>query len=161
MRRTLMRQVEKVDARIQDLDSGVASVDPDAPRRCRTCMEPNFICDGRCWGFWRVTNHNESIESTPAILPIELGDRVEPGPNWNAQRLGTPTRDAGGPRCGSVVEIKSWGSGGCDLDSVMVQWDEDSIPANRRSDLVPQIYRWGVVAIDGSRLYDVQKTNVD
>ena len=163
MRRTLMRQVEKVDARIQDLDSAVASVDPNAPRRCRTCMEASSICDGRCWGFWRVTNRqNETNKSTtPAIRAIELGDLVEPGPNWNAQRLGTPTKDAGGSRCGKVVEIKSWGSGGSDLDSVMVQWDEASIPANRRSDRIPQIYRWGVVAIDGSRLYDVQKRSDD
>ena len=162
MRRTLLRQVEKVDARIRDLDTGMASVDLDAPRRCRTCMEPNFVCNGKCWGFWRATNHVEAKEeSTPTILSIQLGDIVEPGPNWNTQRLGTPTKDVGGLRCGKVVEIKSWGSGGSDLDSVMVQWDEDSIPSRRRSDRVPQIYRWGVVAVDGSRLYDVQKKSTD
>eukprot|EP00977_Amphora_coffeiformis_P008217 scaffold1842_cov148-Amphora_coffeaeformis.AAC.1 len=157
MRRTLMKQVEKIDARLKDIKSGMANVDPNAPRRCRTCMDPLTKCDGLCWGFWKATALREANESTPPILPIEVGDRVEPGPHWNTMRLGTHTKDNDGARSGKVVEVKSWGSGGSEMDSVTVRWDEDSIPENRRSDRVPQIYRFGVIALDGSRLYDVQK----
>ena len=157
MRRTLMRQVEKIDARLRDLHSGVAKVEPNAPRRCRTCMDPKSKCDGLCWGFWKATAHRESNESTPPILPIEVGVIVEPGSHWNTMRSGTPVKDTGGVRSGTVVEVKSWGSGGSEMDSVTVKWDEESIPANRRSDRVPRVYRFGVIALDGSRLYDVQK----
>lgn len=157
MRRTLMRQVEKVDARIYDLDTGKATVNPDAPRRCRTCMEPSALCDGNCWGFWKAAHRREADEFTPAILPVQIGDIVEPGNDWNSLRLGSPLKDDGGLRCGQVVEIKSWGSGGNDKDCVVVAWDSNSIPSNRRSDRVPQIYRWGALALNGSRMYDVQR----
>jgi predicted sulfurtransferase len=157
MRRTLLRQVQKVDDRIRDLDKGIAVVDPNAPRRCRTCMESREQCDGLCWGFWKAGSQREATVSTPPLCSIEVGAIVEPGPNWNALRLGTPQKDSGGLRCGKVIEVKSWGSGGSDLDSVVVQWDEDSIPKNRRADRVPQIYRWGVVALDGRRMHDVQQ----
>lgn len=53
VRRTLMRQITKIDNRLALLASGEVKVDRDAPRRCRTCMKPNTECDGRCWGFWK------------------------------------------------------------------------------------------------------------
>lgn len=161
MRRTLMRQVEKIDARVKDLDSGLGIAEPGAPRRCRTCMDPLNKCDGLCWGFWKAMAHRGPKESTPSILPVEVGDLVEPGPHWNIMRLGSPAKDRGGVRSGKVVEVKSWGSGGSEMDSVTVKWDDDSIPSNRRSDCTPQIYRFGVIALDGSRMYDVQKKPTD
>lgn len=39
MRRTLQRQIGKVQDRMRLLDSGDAVADPEAPSRCRTCME--------------------------------------------------------------------------------------------------------------------------
>lgn len=157
MRRTLLRQVRKVEARLYDLDEGNATVDPKAPRRCRTCMESRELCDGLCWGFWRAGSERKATSSTPPLCSIEIGAFVEPGPDWNALRLGTHLKDSGGLRCGKVIEVKSWGSGGSNLDSVVVQWDEDSIPKKRRADRVPQIYRFGVIALDGRRMYDIQK----
>jgi len=152
-----MKQVKKIDARLEDLNSGIACVEANAPRRCRTCMDPLTKCDGLCWGFWKATAQREPNEYTSPILPIQVGDQVEPGPHWNTMRLGTSVKDTGGARSGTVVEVKSWGSGGSETDSVTVKWDEDSIPANRRSDRIPQIYRFGVIALDGSRMYDVKK----
>lgn len=53
VRRTLQRQITKIESRLEQLESGEAKVDRDAPRRCRTCMKTNDECDGRCWGFWK------------------------------------------------------------------------------------------------------------
>lgn len=53
VRRTLMRQITKIDKRLEDLESGEATIDHNAPRRCRTCMKTNDECDGKCWGFWK------------------------------------------------------------------------------------------------------------
>ena len=157
MRRTLMRQVEKVDERVRNLDQRIATVDPRAPRRCRTCMESGVVCDGNCWGFWKTDTQRAPNDASLPLFPVQIGDMVEPGPHWNALRLGTPYKESGDLCCGKVVEVKSWGSGGSHLDSVAVQWDLDSIPTNRRADRVPQIYRWGSIALDGTRMYDVQK----
>lgn len=59
IRRTLMRQITKVANRLDELESGRAKVDRGAPRRCRTCMKINDMCDGRCWGFWKQASDNE------------------------------------------------------------------------------------------------------
>jgi hypothetical protein len=157
VRRTLMRQVEKIDAHTKDLESGVVEVDHEAARRCRTCMEPRSQCDGNCWGFWKAAAHREANETTPPIESIHVGEIVEPGPNWNNERLGSSSKDDGGLRRGRVVEVKPWGSGDSELDCVVVAWNTDSIPSNRRSDNLPQLYRCGVIALDGSRMYDVQR----
>jgi predicted sulfurtransferase len=54
VRRTLTRQINKVDSRIRGIEDGSLSVDRNAPRRCRSCQEPlGEGCDGKCWGFWR------------------------------------------------------------------------------------------------------------
>lgn len=148
VRKTLSRQIDRVVQRLDNLQSGAAVAEKDAPRRCRTCMEPNYICDGRCWGFWRREHH--AIESPEKQEIIFVGDSVEPGPHWNVQRYGPKTTATGELRCGTVVELKSWGAGGHENDCVLVQWCDDV-------DSVPEIYRWGVVALNGQRRYDVQK----
>lgn len=48
-RRTLSRQIEKVEARISALESGEASVEARV-EKCRTCGDAG--CHGACWGFW-------------------------------------------------------------------------------------------------------------
>jgi predicted sulfurtransferase len=54
-RKTLKRQIRKVDDHLHKLDEGQVTVDGDAPRRCRSCFEPSTVCNGRCWGFWKVS----------------------------------------------------------------------------------------------------------
>lgn len=159
VRRTIMRQIDKIQHRIQALESGEQEVDLNAPRRCRTCTEPYTICDGRCWGFWKRQNllGDAPIAGLSMIEAISVGDIVEPGPNWNELRLGSKVNVEGMPRRGTVVEIKSWGSGGYDNDCVSVQWIVDEVTETQQ----PQIYRWGVVARDGHRMYDVQKVDRD
>mmetsp|Transcript_30816 Transcript_30816/g.61011 ORF Transcript_30816/g.61011 Transcript_30816/m.61011 type:complete len:674 (-) Transcript_30816:420-2441(-) len=53
VRKSITKHIMKVMTRIEALGSGEVAADPDAPRRCRTCMKPSNVCDGRCWGFWR------------------------------------------------------------------------------------------------------------
>ncbi|KAL7556785.1 hypothetical protein ACA910_005226 [Epithemia clementina (nom. ined.)] len=53
VRRTLLRQLEKVQSHITKLNDGAITVNQSAPRRCRSCMEPNNVCNGLCWGFWK------------------------------------------------------------------------------------------------------------
>ncbi|KAG7355720.1 hypothetical protein IV203_000406 [Nitzschia inconspicua] len=55
-RRALARQIDKVEQRISELDTGKVTVQNNAPRRCRSCLEPNGVCDGRCWGFWKASS---------------------------------------------------------------------------------------------------------
>jgi predicted sulfurtransferase len=55
VRKTLKRQIQKIGDHLRELDAGLISVDRDAPRRCRSCFEPSTACDGRCWGFWKVS----------------------------------------------------------------------------------------------------------
>jgi len=54
VRKTLTRQINKVESRIRGIEDGSLSVNKDAPRRCRSCQEIlGEKCDGKCWGFWR------------------------------------------------------------------------------------------------------------
>ena len=54
VRRTLTRQINKVENQIRGIESGILFVNKNAPRRCRSCQEPlGESCDGKCWGFWR------------------------------------------------------------------------------------------------------------
>jgi len=70
---------------------------------------------------------------------------------------------------GTVVEIKPWASGGNEMDCVAVLWDTNNLSyrkqkgrgkkndseddvANRQS----VIYRWGAVARNRKRMYDVK-----
>jgi predicted sulfurtransferase len=81
VRRTLLKQIQKINARIEALNNNndndgtgtntaarvVVESMSTAPKRCRTCTKPNDICDGLCWGFWKRTEKNGSPTET---LPI-------------------------------------------------------------------------------------------
>ncbi|KAL7449017.1 hypothetical protein ACHAWC_001123, partial [Mediolabrus comicus] len=99
VRKTLRKQMNKIDTRINDIVEGKAVVEPNAKRRCRTCFESNDICDGRCWGFWRQSQAPKTMTPEP-IVEVKIGDRVTIGPNWNQIRLGY--KDA---RLGTVTNI--------------------------------------------------------
>ncbi len=165
-RRTLSRQIEKINQQIGKLEAGILTVNREAPRRCRTCTEPNTICHGRCWGFWKTTaqpslglgdNCKAALtEGEEDIVPIAVGDMVEPGDHWNPIRLGDKADSQGDLRRGVVVAIKGW-AGDDAKDCIVVLWD-DGIPRGRNQAKVqPQIYRWGVMALDGTRMYDVRR----
>ncbi|KAL7433173.1 hypothetical protein ACHAXM_003518 [Skeletonema potamos] len=164
VRKTLRKQMEKIDARLNDLKEGNAIVEQNARRRCRTCFESDNICDGRCWGFWK---HSQSPQEQSGngmtlmpIMEVKVGDRVTVGPNWNETRLGSRGSEED-PRLGTVVDIKSWASGGDDLDCVAVKWDKSHDCSRRRNssgtEAKVEIYRWGVVARNGQRMYDVSR----
>eukprot|EP00984_Skeletonema_dohrnii_P025227 scaffold14341_cov74-Skeletonema_dohrnii-CCMP3373.AAC.1 len=126
VRKTLRKQMEKIDARVDDIKVGNAVVEQDAKRRCRTCFESNDICDGRCWGFWKHSQspHHEqgggggNGSTSEPIMEVKVGDRVTVGPNWNEIRLGGRGSQQDPVRLGTVVNIKSWASGGDELDCV-------------------------------------------
>ena len=171
VRRTLSRQIEKVALRRQALFNGEALVDRFSPRRCRTCMETSDICNGRCWGFWK-TDHTSGTKRSSEEQdsdsqrrnkpdPIHVGNLVEVGPHWNELRLGSKLDIHGQRRRGRVVEVKSWGSGGTELDCVAVCWQHEAAgkQGKRRNTPDPEqplIYRWGVLTLNRQRMYDVQ-----
>mmetsp|Transcript_29663 Transcript_29663/g.58748 ORF Transcript_29663/g.58748 Transcript_29663/m.58748 type:complete len:270 (+) Transcript_29663:1192-2001(+) len=164
VRKTIMKQIVRVAARLEALRSGEAAADPGAPRRCRTCMESSNICDGRCWGFWRrsvpielencAEKGKEGFIPVPTPALISVGSRVAPGADWNELRLG----ESAGDRRGTVVETKSWGTGrSAAPDAVKVLWDVAGRGGRVRG---AELYRWGVLSHDGTRLmYDVQKVD--
>ncbi|KAI2513718.1 hypothetical protein MHU86_501 [Fragilaria crotonensis] len=152
MRRTLSRQIQKVRDQLDSIARGHCVPDKTASRRCRTCMETSDICDGHCFGFWKhrqVTLAN--VLDVEPLLPVAVGDRVGPGPHWNTLRLGVTVDSNGLNRQGTVVDIKPWASEGDKNDCVAVTWDDDS--HNQKQ----EIYRWGFIARNGHRMYDVQK----
>lgn len=157
IRKTLSRQVEKIDQRRVVLARG-ARVDTDAPRRCRTCFETLEVCDGRCWGFWKSQQQAQLQQidrsQLPELAAIAAGDRVQPGPHWNELRLGDKLTSEGQLRKGAVVEVKPWGAGATEWDCAAVLW-EDQEGSDRRGQ--PLLYRWGVVALNGQRMYDLEK----
>lgn len=161
-RRTLSRQIVKISEHVEKLKRGDISAQVDAPRRCRTCWDPVTICDGRCWGFWRTTaaaawklqHGGGTVED---ILPVAIGDIVEPGEHWNSMRLGEKVDDKGQLVRGTVTEVKGW-SGENGQDCVAVMWDDGHLVRSRnQTKAQPQIYRWGVLALNGTRLYDVRR----
>lgn len=94
------------------------------------------------------------------IVEVKIEDRVTVGPNWNQIRLGY--KDA--RLLGTVTNIKSWTSGGDDLDCVAVKWDTcDEIRRRNSPGSLAQseIYRWGVVARNGQRMYDVKHVSIN
>lgn len=157
-KRTLRKQIAKVQDHMNALKNGTTQVDRDAPRRCRTCREPDTVCDGLCWGFWKHSNSTSAGEANSENDPvahIEIGDRVKPGPDWNEIRLGNPARYEEG----KVAQVKSW-AGGQQNDCVVVLWDSDEeIRKARTNQSSPQIYRFGVVGVDSVRRYDVVKVD--
>jgi UPF0176 protein len=158
VRRTLTKQITKVMERVKALDNRVALCDRFAPRRCRTCMEPNSICDGKCWGFWKTTVNRQVCPTETDIPLLPIGTEVEPGPNWNELRLGSKLDISSGlPLRGVVVEIKTWGSGGTEFDCAAVSWMNPF--EGQRDPSSPLIYRWGAVALNGKRMYDLQRVS--
>lgn len=90
-----------------------------------------------------------------------MGDWVEPGPDWNDIRLGTRFSGESSTvlRLGSVMEIKPWGSGSLEHDCVAVRWKRDKGRREENEPMAPlQIYRWGVMALNGKRMFDVRRT---
>lgn len=158
VRRTLSRQIEKVAKRIEALDAGTATANRSDPMRCRTCMETKDVCDGRCWGFWKshaVKSNSRDLSFNDKPYNIAVGDYVEPGPDWNELRRGSRVDVNGNLLLGKVMEVKSWGAGSTEQDCVAVCW----ILRKCNNDLhtaQPLIYRWGVLALNGKRMYDVQ-----
>ena len=53
VRRTLLRQMDKIQAHIAKLQEGALAVDRNAKKRCRSCSKPIEVCEGQCWGFWK------------------------------------------------------------------------------------------------------------
>lgn len=139
-RRTLMKQIRKIDERLHLLERCEVKVDRNAPRRCRTCRESSQTCDGCCWGFWKK-HDQQPVESSHHILPISVGDTVAPGVDWNEARFGLKPDVVG-----RVVEIKSWSSGGPN-DCVRVEWLAENMK--------PNIYRWGHRDKSGNICYDL------
>jgi len=174
-RRTLSRQMEKVKDRLKKLKNGTAIVDRDAPRRCRTCTQSTKICDGKCWGFWKTAAESSSSSSVPGgeeksegslslseekcddIIPVAVGDMVQPGQDWNPIRLGETSDRDGNRLVGEVTGIKSW-AGSSEFDCVSVLWKDGIVRGRNQVKVQSQIYRWGVLAVDQkTRIYDVQK----
>jgi predicted sulfurtransferase len=155
VRRTLNRQIQKVREKIETVAAGDAMPRKNALKRCRTCMETTNICDGRCFGFWKHRQVSEvNISEIDAPLPIKVGDRVEPGPHWNPLRLGEKFDGKGATKKGTVQETKSWATEGDENDALVVLWSHAEAQMTKR-----QIYRWGFVARNGQRMYDVQKAS--
>ena len=50
-RRTVMKQIIKLQKRIGDLKNGTCAIDTN--EKCRTCMKDTQLCNGECWGFWQ------------------------------------------------------------------------------------------------------------
>ena len=158
VRKTLRKQIKKINDRLAEVEKNPELVVRNAPRRCRSCRETEDICNGLCWGFWKTTAVTEGCTTQDAqetIHPISVGDTVRPGPHWNSIRYGSPNHPVTGtPLEGTVSEIKSWGTGSVELDCVAVEWNNaESLPRQRKV----QIYRWGAKAVNGSRLYDVAR----
>lgn len=150
MRRTLSRQIQKVQDRINRIAQGNFEPETNIQRRCRTCMEANDICDGNCFGFWKHRQVEDTTEMhVEPRLSIAVGNRVAPGPHWNVLRLGDKVNSSGRIKVGTVVEIKSWASEGDENDCVAVVWDGER-------KYMPEIYRWGFIARNHQRMYDVQ-----
>jgi len=107
VRKTLSRQINKVEARIKGIQDGSLTVDKNAPRRCRSCQEPlGEKCDGKCWGFWRqaddvVSNKSTSNDSskrrngfdTPAVPKALRGRRAKQMREAEMEFLPQPTND--------------------------------------------------------------------
>lgn len=74
-RRTLKRQITKIDKRLEELKLGEPKADRKAPRRCRTCTKTSDECNGNCWGFWKQADTSD------------LGERKKPCESKNESSL--------------------------------------------------------------------------
>ena len=107
VRKTLSRQINKVETRIKGVQDGSFTVNKNAPRRCRSCQEPlGEKCDGKCWGFWRqaddvISNKSSSNDSskkrnefeTPAVPKALRGRRAKQMREAEMEFLSQPTND--------------------------------------------------------------------
>ncbi len=74
VRRTLTRQINKIEARIKGVKDGSLTVDKNARRRCRSCQETlGDKCDGKCWGFWRQADDIVGIMNSESSLALKTG----------------------------------------------------------------------------------------
>jgi predicted sulfurtransferase len=61
-RRTVTKQMRRLEKRMSSLRSGAAAVrGPDLPARCRSCKRDS--CEGACWGFWKAPKALEKSKS--------------------------------------------------------------------------------------------------
>ena len=144
-RRTMTKQKARVESRLQALVTGACTPQPRVAR-CRTCELPSTKCNGLCWGFWKESNGGDAaitVEPTEAAVSVAPGDVVRRGPGWGA-RYGQQDGGAGG--AGEVLQVKGWGDANA-TDAVTVRWRQTG---------AENVYRWGVVLADGSRVYDVE-----
>lgn len=118
-----------------------------------------------------------SMDITPKAFPLPpIGARVEPGPDWNEIRYGSKSSFL--KRRGIVLDYKSWASGGVGgkndgektyNDCLVVKWipiqqnkdkyEKEQNQIESKTSMVTsstQIYRWGVITLNGKRMYDVQ-----
>ena len=82
IRRTLTRQINKVESRIRGIEDGSLSVDKNAPQRCRSCQEPmgEDGCDGKCWGFWRKAEVlGDGVNSDGRTSETNVGNDCDKG----------------------------------------------------------------------------------
>ncbi|CAB9520305.1 UPF0176 protein [Seminavis robusta] len=70
VRKTLRKQLQRIRLRMEEIEEHPERVNPNAPRRCRSCREPNTICNGLCWGFWKTTCRVASSDTTAAASSI-------------------------------------------------------------------------------------------
>lgn len=156
-RRTLMRQITKVQKRIKELDECKSFTEKNSPRRCRTCHETENVCDGLCWGFWKqAANADRSClgeqeqDRVPTKVPAK-GNRVTPGPDWNEIRFGKKELFT----AGIILEVKSWNSGGEVDDCLLVAWEQNDSEGSNNNCRQTNIYRYGALDKSGVRRYDL------
>lgn len=186
VRRTLRKQIDKVLARVKALDDGTVKVERNARRRCRTCYEPSDVCDGLCWGFWKNKNGTngelepildikvgDRVRPGPDWNELRLGSQFysdEPSCSGNKMRK---LNDSSGQsqsiakddddkilKVGTVIDINS------PAGLATVVWDErresptvDGVTIGSKEKISTRqktIYRWGNVARNGKRMYDVE-----
>uniref|UniRef100_A0A7S2EFL2 Rhodanese domain-containing protein n=1 Tax=Ditylum brightwellii TaxID=49249 RepID=A0A7S2EFL2_9STRA len=115
----------------------------------------------------QVSTNISGATTASVILQVNVGDRIQPGPHWNEHRLGPKQQQQQQPsssssqaplKQGTVIQLKTWGSGGDEYDCVSVLWDDDDkIPKKDNVTTTrAQIYRWGVLIQDGTRVYDLE-----
>ena len=53
IRKTLRKQIEKINVQLDKISNSSFKPNRHAPRRCRMCSKSRDNCDGNCWGFWK------------------------------------------------------------------------------------------------------------
>ena len=117
-------------------------------KRCRVILTANVVL---LVLVLKTTNTVRVVVKSKGedIQPIAIGYIVEPAFDWN-------TLPDGGRRYGRVVEMKSWGSQTTDAkDAVAVVWLNEEFKSAAAA-AQPKIYRWGTLALNGERMYDVR-----